>query len=763
MHLIIKVKEGDMSEDVLKMLVEMAAADGKITSEERSQLEQKALELGISTAQLENFINYFLNKNHIQNNKQSGFITDDDEEKSGFINSKNENNAESGFISEGNNKNDFSGFHTHNEDSNNNNLNSGFNTDNIKPDESQPEYSNGFTNIELLSEQGAMSSVYKAKRHGKWIVIKRLKKEFINNAQYRKLFNQEFDNAFDLNHPNIVSLYDKGKDKGGPFYYMEYVDGRSLDKLIGKKGIEDGMLIKQISLQILDALMYVHKRQLFHRDLKPQNILITYKGDNVKLVDFGLALADDFEDNLLQAGTPKYAAPEQQTQSNTIDAKADIYSFGLILNEMTTGKIFDFQALKKRSPELVQIIKKCTEKNPYERFGSCQEIIECLQDIEIKNLSPELFVKNKKIDFGKIEIHNSKKYAILEIENSGFGTLKWTANTTNDQLVLSVVDGKLKIKPCPEKTGEFDAKIHITGNGGDTEIQVNAHAYNPYIKILKIAAMSIIGIAIIVGAVFLTQRLAVKEPELWNSAISINSVKSYDSYLEKFPKGKHANDARAKRDELIKENRLWKRAEKSRSIDDYRDYIRTYPKGRYAKYADSRINALKIEDKKAGEDKDWSKTLVLDNSNAYKEYLANYPHGHYRLIATAKLDSIKHVNEKRKLLNPKNRPIEVVRTFLNDLGNKRFESAFKKTKNPKWSSYAHFASRKGFGGIKKIKIISVILLNEDGLKSLVLAEYIAFDLENNNEKHYKIKYHLDAIEGEWKITGTELFEVKDID
>ena len=239
--------------------------------------------------------------------------------------------------------------------------------------------SSRFTDVKPMSSQGAMSTVYQGKQYGKWIIIKRIKPQFKDNEDYKSLFFKEFENAYHLDHPNIVRILDKGEDEEGAFYTMEYVDGQSLTDLI-KSGrtVKDERLTKKIFSQMLDALSYVHKKQIIHRDLKPDNMIVTYRGDNVKILDFGLASADYFDDNLVKVGTPKYAAPEQMTKGNEVDQRADIYALGLILLEMTTGSLDDKNADTVKNPNFQEIIRKCTKQDREERFYDCQEIMEVL-------------------------------------------------------------------------------------------------------------------------------------------------------------------------------------------------------------------------------------------------------------------------------------------------------------------------------------------------------------------------------------------------
>ncbi|MBQ1698473.1 MAG: serine/threonine protein kinase, partial [Bacteroidales bacterium] len=260
---------------------------------------------------------------------------------------------------------------------NNAGLGSGFVTDSSNAaQQQQSSNSVTFTDLKELSSQGAMSTVYQGKKYGKWHIIKRIKPQFKDNPQYRELFLKEFDNGVQLDHPNIVRLEDKGEDADGLWYSMEYVDGRPLSQMIQSGELKGNpRLVRNILEQLCDALTYVHKKQIVHRDLKPDNILVTYRGDNVKVLDFGLAYSDSYDDHLVKAGTPKYAAPEQMTRGNTVDQRADIYAVGLMLLEMTTGSLDDRQAATVADPNFQAIIQKATQQNPADRYHDCREIV----------------------------------------------------------------------------------------------------------------------------------------------------------------------------------------------------------------------------------------------------------------------------------------------------------------------------------------------------------------------------------------------------
>lgn len=374
-----------MSIEILKMLIQNACSDGTISENDRKLLEKKAPEAGVSLEELNSMIENEINKH----NQSSGFVTaeipQEDSSSSGFVTAEeNDTSSSSGFVTA--------------EDSNNtSSTSSGFVTAE-EPAEKEPKvqpqpvrtptFDDKLTDVQELSSQGAMSKVYKGKLYGKWIIVKRIKPEFKDNAQYRNLFMKEFDNCYGLDHENIVKILDKGEDSEGLYYTMEYVDGRSLSDCIKKGELKNERLIKSVIKQLCSALSYVHKKQIVHRDLKPDNIMITYRGDNVKILDFGIAYTDSYDDNLVKVGTPKYAAPEQMGKGNLVDQRADIYAVGLILLEMATGSLEDRHAETVKNPNFKLVINKATETAPENRYHDCEELLEDLNKTIVIPVTP---------------------------------------------------------------------------------------------------------------------------------------------------------------------------------------------------------------------------------------------------------------------------------------------------------------------------------------------------------------------------------------
>lgn len=270
---------------------------------------------------------------------------------------------------------------------------------------------------QILKEisSGGMATVYLAistKTNNK-VAIKLLKEELLNKEKVLDRFTQE--GLLKLYHKNIVKVLDLGIYKSKPFIAMEYIDGYDLEYLLNKKGPPP--IDKAISIfkQILAALSYVHSKNIIHRDIKPKNILIDKNG-NVKLTDFGIAKA--LYSNVKTStgsylGAPAYSSPEQM-DGKLVDARSDIYSLGVTLYEMLSGKIpfsstsieniikekfignpIPITRYKSDMPQyILYIIDKCIARNPQNRFDSVEEI---LKVINTKSIKDSNYYNNKTI------------------------------------------------------------------------------------------------------------------------------------------------------------------------------------------------------------------------------------------------------------------------------------------------------------------------------------------------------------------------------
>ncbi len=251
---------------------------------------------------------------------------------------------------------------------------------------------------EIISKIGAggMSDVYKAKDHrlDRFVAVKVLKSEYSGDRNFVAKFRTEAQSAAALIHPNIVNVYDVGQQEGLYYIVMELVEGITLKHYIEKKLRLSVKEAVSITIQVSMGLEAAHLNHVIHRDVKPQNIIISKEG-KVKVTDFGIARAatsDTITSNVM--GSVHYTSPEQ-ARGGYSDEKSDIYSLGIVLFEMVTGRVpFDGEttvsiAIKQIQEPLPdprdyvddiplsvqQIIYKCAEKNPEKRYASMAELI----------------------------------------------------------------------------------------------------------------------------------------------------------------------------------------------------------------------------------------------------------------------------------------------------------------------------------------------------------------------------------------------------
>lgn len=229
-----------------------------------------------------------------------------------------------------------------------------------------------FTDITpLASSPHGYALLFKAKRMGKWHVLKCLRASHADHPLYLGLLRKEFDIGYPLQSPNIVQTIGLEQVPGlGLCIVEEYVDGQPLQTVTqGDATIQERMAHKIIA-ELCDALTYIHARQIVHRDLKPQNILLTSNGQNVKLIDFGYADADSYAVLKQPAGTRRYAAPEQ-VRGEQVDARADIYALGHVVSELNDRLLHPTRHLRR-------IADKCRQADKERRFQSAAEVKEAL-------------------------------------------------------------------------------------------------------------------------------------------------------------------------------------------------------------------------------------------------------------------------------------------------------------------------------------------------------------------------------------------------
>ena len=278
--------------------------------------------------------------------------------------------------------------------------------------------------LEVMAS-GAMGSVYKAERVpvGKLVAIKFLHASFASDTEFQTRFDRETRVMSKLNHPNCVSVVDFGVWEGAPYLAMDYVDGITLRKRMDDAGPMPPAEALAIARQIVSGLAHAHQQEIFHRDVKPANIMISQEighGERVRLLDFGLArlqgnVGRDATQTNMVVGTPNYMAPEQTVPGTTIDARTDLYALGVIIYEMIVGDrpfiaedTMQLLGMHRAAPiprladrlkdgaeiprGLQELIDKAMAKSPDARFQTAIEMAEAIDQVLARRDETEIDV-----------------------------------------------------------------------------------------------------------------------------------------------------------------------------------------------------------------------------------------------------------------------------------------------------------------------------------------------------------------------------------
>ena len=274
--------------------------------------------------------------------------------------------------------------------------------------------------LELIGT-GGMANVYKAKCHrlNRMVAVKILKSDLAENADFRRRFRDESQAVAQLSHANIMSIYDVSRHGEVEYIVMELLEGITLKQYMERRGQMDWREALHFITQIMRGLNHAHSRGIIHRDIKPQNIMILRDG-SVKVADFGIACLADAGQTLTQEalGSVHYISPEQ-ARGDRMDARSDIYSAGVVLYEMLTGRLpFEGDSavavaiqhlssvplaprdINANIPEALELIcMKAMSPNLHKRYASTEEVLEDL----------EKFRKNPDVDLDYIRIDLEEK------------------------------------------------------------------------------------------------------------------------------------------------------------------------------------------------------------------------------------------------------------------------------------------------------------------------------------------------------------------
>src|SRR4051812_22606175 len=250
---------------------------------------------------------------------------------------------------------------------------------------------------------GGMADVYCAEdlQLGRRVALKLLYRRFAEDDEFVERFRREASSAAGLQHPNVVAVFDRGEFDDTYYIAMEFLEGRSLKQLVRQEGALEPDRAIDLVLQILKAARFAHRRGIVHRDIKPHNVIVDDDG-RAKVTDFGIARAgaSDMTETGSIMGTAQYLSPEQ-AQGHPVDARADLYSIGVVLYELLTGRVpFDAEAavtiaLKQVSeepsppsqlnpeisPQLEDVVIRALQKDPAYRFTDADEFIRALEAV----------------------------------------------------------------------------------------------------------------------------------------------------------------------------------------------------------------------------------------------------------------------------------------------------------------------------------------------------------------------------------------------
>jgi serine/threonine protein kinase len=289
-----------------------------------------------------------------------------------------------------------------------------------------------FIKMRLIPQQGAMGEIFYATQaiSGRDVVVKRLRKEKMNDAKAREYFAREINlGSLIPYHRNIVNILYSDSNENGPYYVMERVNGHSLAYIIENQALSDEK-VSSLFKGILEGVRHIHNNFMVHRDLKPQNILVDTQHNLPRIIDFGFAKHGAYPDTqVFNMGTPGYMAPEQKGDQKSVDERADIYALGCILYNMLTHEHpSDIHLDKIANPQFKSIIARCTQADPIRRYRTIQEIID--------ELGKTLIIKEEKAVSSSQQLESFKAFInelVLEILPSGQPLSKMTTKLLQKQ------------------------------------------------------------------------------------------------------------------------------------------------------------------------------------------------------------------------------------------------------------------------------------------------------------------------------------------
>lgn len=412
--------------------------------------------------------------------------------------------------------------------------------------------------LEKIGE-GGMATVYEArcKLLNRYVAIKVLKSEYSKDETFVKRFRAEAQSAAALTHPNIVSVYDVGEEDGINYIVMELLESKTLKDYINENGAFSSELTLKIAAQIASALQAAHKSHIIHRDIKPQNIVLN-KNMVAKVTDFGIAKITNVPSTTITSfgstmGSVHYFSPEHAKGGYT-DEKSDIYSLGVVMYEMATGKLpFDADsavsvALKhiqdtpvepvvlnsKVGVALNQIIMKAMEKSTALRYQNATEL---LKDISIALVKPDSLIQNKQVS---VEAGETQVIPIIHVDEEETQVPNLRMRNAGD----NGYNRTQQAQPSRKRNEAVEEDVDYTKNSQEKNYSFERNEYNEEDKkskrkkiaiICSVIAVIVIGFGVFFG-VKITNKI--KEQQAANVELDVPNVvgRDFNEVVEEYAK-----------------------------------------------------------------------------------------------------------------------------------------------------------------------------------------------------------------------------------
>ena len=341
--------------------------------------------------------------------------------------------------------------------------------------------------LELIGT-GGMANVYKARCHrlNRLVAIKILKSDLADNADFRRRFHDESQAVAQLSHANIVSVYDVSTNPDREYIVMELIDGITLKQYMERRGKMDWREALHFITQIMRGLSHAHSRGIIHRDIKPQNIMVLRDG-SVKVADFGIACLADAHQTLAQEalGSVHYISPEQ-AKGERLDARSDIYSAGVVLYEMLTGRLpFEGNsAVSVAIQHLSSVPLSPRELNP--------DIPEALELICMKAMNADLNKRYQSADAMLVDLEKFRKDPAIDMDYIRTELADSVDSQPTSQVPVQQVAAAVKKRRAAEENDDDDDDY------GDDDDDVGASIFDFIRENKKVIGLFAAGIAAIV-------------------------------------------------------------------------------------------------------------------------------------------------------------------------------------------------------------------------------------------------------------------------